>query len=74
MNDLDDLIAAFGRQLHKEQANPERAGCPGRATLKIFASKPGSREAAAILDHVRRCAPCLDEVWTLRMASRLSDG
>jgi hypothetical protein len=70
-NDLDDLIAAFGLQLQHEHANPERVGCPGQAALEGFASNPGSGEAAAIVDHIRHCAPCLAELRALRMAGKL---
>ena len=64
--ELDDLIAAFDRQLREEHPNPERANCPGRAALKSLASEPEAFRTEAILDHIRECAVCLDELKELR--------
>ena len=68
--ELDNLIAAFGHRLHEEHPNPERTGCPGRAALTRLASEPGSIDASSILDHIRQCAPCLDELRNLRTAKK----
>jgi hypothetical protein len=64
--ELDDLIAAFDRQLRQEHPNPERANCPGLAALKSLASELEAFRTDALLDHIRGCAPCLDELKELR--------
>jgi hypothetical protein len=64
--ELDDLIAAFDRAVHEEHPNPERAGCPGRAALTRLATEPEALGLGSILDHVRQCAACLDELRELR--------
>jgi hypothetical protein len=68
--ELDDLIAAFDRLVHEEHPNPERAGCPGPPALARLAREPGSLGTDPILDHVRQCAACLDEVRNLRTSRR----
>ncbi len=68
-DELDDLIAAFSHRLHEEHPNPERAGCPGLAALTRLATQPEEAlGASSILDHVRQCSPCLDELRGLRMS------
>jgi hypothetical protein len=66
--DLDDLIAAFGRRIHEEHPNAERLGCPGRTALTRLATEPEGAGPDSILDHVRQCAACLDELRDLRMS------
>jgi len=68
--ELDDLIAAFGRRVRKEHPNPKRVGCPGRPALTRVATQPEALGTDSILDHVRRCAACLDELKNLRMSSK----
>jgi hypothetical protein len=69
---LDDLIAAFARRLHEENPNPERIGCPKWAALTRVAADPGPLGSDSILDHVRECAACLDELRDLRKSGRRS--
>lgn len=69
---LDDLIAAFGRRLHEENPNPERIGCPKRAALTRVAADLGPLGPDSILDHVRQCAACLDELRDLRKSGKRS--
>jgi hypothetical protein len=64
--ELDDLIAAFRRQLQEEHPNPERAGCPGRPALMRLATEPDPLGPDFILDHIRQCAACLEELKELR--------
>jgi hypothetical protein len=64
--EIDDLIAAFDRVLHEDHLNSERANCPGRAALMSLANELRNIHTDAILDHVRQCAACLDELKTLR--------
>ena len=70
--ELDDLIAAFGRRVHEEHPNPKRVGCPGWPALSRLATQPEALGTDSILDHVRRCAACLDELKNLRMSSKRS--
>ena len=64
--ELDALIAAFGRRVQEEHPNPERVGCPGRAALTRLATEPEALGPDSILDHLRQCAACLDELRELR--------
>jgi hypothetical protein len=64
--ELDDLIAAFGRRVHEEHPNPERVGCPGKPALTRLAREPAALGVDCILDHVRQCGTCLDELKRLR--------
>ncbi len=66
--ELDDLIAAFARRVHEEHPNPERVGCPGRPVLTILASESATLCSNSILEHVRQCAACLDELKELRLS------
>ena len=70
--ELDDLIAAFGCRVHEEHPNPERIGCPGRAALTRVATELEALGPDSILDHVRQCAACLDELRDLRRSSKRS--
>ena len=36
--ELDDLIAAFGRRMQEEHPNPERVGCPRKPALTTLAT------------------------------------
>lgn len=59
---LDDLVAAFGRHVHEAHANPERIGCPDQSSLRNLANQaPLGPEVTGLLDHIRSCAPCLED-------------
>jgi hypothetical protein len=64
--ELEELIAAFGRRVHEEHTNPERVGCPERAALTRLAKEPGVFDADSLLDHILKCAACLDELKEVR--------
>lgn len=68
--ELDDLIAAFGRYLHQDHPNTERIGCPARTALIKLAANEDALKSASVLDHIRRCATCLDELKDIRLASK----
>jgi hypothetical protein len=70
--ELDDLIAVFGRQVREEHPNTERVGCPGRLALTTLAAATANLRSESILDHVRNCAACLDELKELRLATKRS--
>jgi hypothetical protein len=70
--ELDDLLAAFGRRVHEEHPNPERIACPGRPALTRLATESGDTESGTILDHIRECASCLDELRDLRRSRKRS--
>jgi hypothetical protein len=62
-----DLTDAFERSLRRDFPNPERTGCPGRDALSRFVACPNAPELSLLLEHVRRCAPCFDELKRLRV-------
>ena len=70
--ELDDLLATFGRRVHEEHPNAARVGCPGLPALTRLATKPRDLESGAILDHIRECASCLDELRDLRRSRKRS--
>jgi hypothetical protein len=61
-----ELLDALDRVLHEDFPNPQRIDCPGRAVLMKFAQRPADIQFAYVLAHLRRCAPCLDELKQLR--------
>ena len=61
-----DLIEAFERVIYRDFPNPERVGCPGRDSLVALAACRTDARATLILDHIRQCAPCFDELKQLR--------
>jgi len=68
--ELDDLIAAFGRRAHKHHANRERIGCPGMPALTRLVTEPGALGQSSLLDHLGHCAACLEELRELRRSSK----
>jgi hypothetical protein len=68
--DLDDLVTAFDRAVHKGHPNLERINCPGWAALMSLANKPEDFRTEAVLDHVRQCTACLDELKELRRSRK----
>ena len=70
--ELDDLIAAFGRRVHEDHLNLERVGCPGPTALARLATEADTLGIDPILNHVRQCAACLDELRDLRLSSKPS--
>ena len=60
-----DLTEAFESLLHKDFPNSERVGCPGRDALTNLFASPQNPALSAILDHVRQCGPCFDELKKL---------
>jgi hypothetical protein len=69
-DELDDLIIAFDRAVHEDHPNPERVGCPGRPALATLAKQSGFLRPDSILEHIRNCAACLDELKGLRLANK----
>jgi hypothetical protein len=72
MDSEKDLINAFETVVHSDFPNPQRTGCPDRGSLVRLASTSGILEFGAILEHIRRCAPCFDELKQLREAESKS--
>jgi hypothetical protein len=66
MDSEKDLIDAFENLVHRDFPNPERVGCPGREVLAQLARLPSDIEPSQLLAHVRKCAPCFDELKDLR--------
>jgi hypothetical protein len=70
--ELDDLIAAFDRAVHEDHPNLERIGCPGRPALTALAKQTEPVTSDSVLEHIRHCATCLDELKELRLAMKRS--
>jgi hypothetical protein len=70
--ELDDLIAAFDRTVHEDHLNLHRVGCPGQPALTTLARESAMRRSDSILEHIRNCAACLDELKELRLAMKRS--
>ncbi len=70
--ELDDLIATFGRHVREAHPNTERVGCPGQLALTTLAAAAANLGSESILDHIRNCAACLDELKQLRLATQRS--
>jgi hypothetical protein len=56
------LLVAFDIWIHREHANPERKGCPGRDRLEAVVRARTKVEDEYTLKHVSLCAACLDEM------------
>ncbi|MGO8732317.1 MAG: hypothetical protein ACLQVM_05975 [Terriglobia bacterium] len=66
MDSERELLDAFNRVVHEDFPNPQRIDCPGREVLLKLAQQPADAQLSHLLDHVRRCAPCFDELKDLR--------
>jgi len=61
-----ELLDAFDRVVHEDFPNPQHIDCPGRQVLLKLAQQPADTQLSHLLDHVRQCAPCFDELKDLR--------
>lgn len=66
MESEKELIEAFERMMHHDFPNPDRRGCPGRDELRLLAEPSSQSRLFHLLEHIRRCAPCFDELKELR--------
>jgi hypothetical protein len=66
MNLEKELLDAFDRVVHEDYPNPRRINCPGSAAIEKLAAAPEADHSSSTLNHVRRCAPCFDELKELR--------
>ncbi len=66
MGSEKELLEAFERIIHEDFPNPQRVGCPGGDALLRLAEGSGHVHKAALLAHIRQCAPCFDELKELR--------
>lgn len=66
MDPEKELIDAFERRVHEDFPNPERIACPGRDQLRLLAEPSRESQLSHLLDHVRKCAPCFDELKQMR--------
>jgi hypothetical protein len=63
-----DLITALMRVNQKDNPNPDRQGCPDRATLEFLAgaSVDEVRVEESTLLHLGNCWPCSQDLKELR--------
>ncbi len=67
-----ELIETFERVVREDYPNPERIGCPSQEVLKQAATSL-TRTSQSVLDHVAKCAPCLQEYDRLRREVQPTD-
>jgi hypothetical protein len=65
-----EFIAVYNRVLHADYPNPERIGCPGSDVLRRLATSPETFACQSTLQHLGRCAPCVDELREFRLKIR----
>jgi hypothetical protein len=65
-----ELIDALETIVHRDFPNPQRIGCPERDSLVGLAECRTGPQSALALAHIRRCAPCFDEVRELRKGTK----
>ena len=70
MDSEKELVDAPERIVHEGFPNPQRVDCPGREILLKLAQQPEDSQVGPILAHIRRCAPCFDELKELRRQAR----
>jgi hypothetical protein len=56
--------------VREDHPNPERVGCPGRPALTMLAEDSAALRSDSVLEHIRKCAACLDELNELRLTIR----
>ena len=61
-----ELLAAFDIWIHKNHANAERRGCPGRDRLEAVVRARSKVEDEYTLRHIGLCAACLDEMREIK--------
>ena len=68
--EIDDLVKAFDRVVREDLLNPDRTGCPGRPVLIALAKDSKPLGSDSLLEHIRHCTACLDELKQLRLAMK----
>jgi hypothetical protein len=61
-----ELIQAFERWIHVAHPNPERKGCPRKPVLMALALAKEKFEDEYTLNHIGRCAACLDDLKQIK--------
>lgn len=61
-----ELIQAFDRWVHAAHPNTERKGCPGKPVLMALALAKEKFEDEYTLNHIGRCAACLDDLKQIK--------
>ena len=70
MGSEKELLDAFERIIHEDFPNSQRIGCPRQEVLAKLAEESGHIQQKRLLDHIRQCAPCFDELRELRRKAR----
>jgi hypothetical protein len=65
-----ELMGALEAIVLRDFPNPQRVGCPGRDSLVNLAKCRADAQSAVSLAHIRRCAPCFEELKELRRIAR----
>ena len=66
MGSEKELLEAFEQIIHEDFPNPQRIGCPGLEALSRLVEESVPVPQTRLLTHIRRCAPCFDELKELR--------
>lgn len=61
-----ELLEAFDRWIHSAHPNTERKGCPGKRVLMALALAKEKFEDEYTLNHIGRCAACLDDLKQIK--------
>lgn len=70
MGSEKELLEAFERIIHEDFPNPQRIGCPENDALMKLAEGFEHVGQGRLLAHIRKCAPCFDELKALRRKAR----
>ena len=69
-----ELIDALERVVHRDFPNPQRIDCPGSDVLLKLVTESEQAQFLSVLAHIRRCAPCFDELREIRSKVRRDHG
>jgi len=61
-----ELLIAFDLWIHDKHPNLERKGCPGKDRLVAVVQARVKVEDQYTLDHLSKCAACLDEMKEIK--------
>jgi hypothetical protein len=65
-----EFLEVFFDWIHTVYPNKHRKGCPGRSALLALETVKGRFEDEYTLQHIGRCAACLDDLMEIRRGLR----